>query len=177
ENFCIGFKNEIVANLSAEQVIASERRNREFRSRMCFDFQMKTQSNGERIESGTEVGGGRRQYDLESCLGRSVNHGCFAPSSAAMTASGSAGRTSGGFRKRSNSCLVWLSGLLEPKRSPRWKFSVYSGSLSRLPVKTSTTSSCERTKPVRTSFLSPARVTAAAGSQPIPSAPISAFAI
>src|SRR5436309_1220287 len=53
---------------------------------------------------------------------------------------------------------------------------VYCESLSVWPVRMSTTRSSRVILPRATSFLRPARVTAEAGSQPTPSAPISALA-
>ena len=63
------------------------------------------------------------------------------------------------------------------EKSPRWNLMVKSGSLSRWPVRISTTDSPGLTNPLWRSFLSPASVTAEAGSQPMPSAPISALAV
>src|SRR5256885_12309719 len=137
---------------------------------------MKIEGDGQRIESRTKIGGGSGQYDLQRWLSRfdrQLRHGSLlARSNAAITASGSAGSTKGDLRSFSNSRFDFSPRSCEVKRSPRWKFSVYSGSLSRWPVKINTTVSLRWTNPEWTNFLRPASVTAAAGSQPMPSAPI-----
>src|SRR5579875_3221685 len=79
------------------------------------------------------------------------------------------------FCASSSAAEAVASSSLENK-APLWKLIVYSGSFSVCPVSSSTVDSSGCTNPPATSFLSPASVTAEAGSHPRPSAPISAFA-
>src|ERR1051326_8321526 len=92
-----------------------------------------------------------------------------------ITASSVASSATGGCRNGCNEEAA-PSSRVPLNKSPRWKSMVKSGSFSRFPVKTRTTVSLGFTNPCFTSFLSPASVTADAGSHPIPSAPISALA-
>src|SRR5207237_727969 len=119
---------------------------------------------------------GEQAYYIQHKPSRSLpQSSCFyACSRAFSTASTLASSTIGA---RCCSFRIAASSFLSGNKSPRWNLMVKSGSFSMCPVRMSTTSSLGLTKPCFTSFFSPASVTADAGSQHIPSATISAFAL
>src|SRR4029077_3110832 len=181
QNFPVGCQDEMVLEVAADLGIPPRRLDRILISDLRFELQVQVKRQGRRIARRAEIVGRGGQRDAESARLLPGSHRYCRPSfsncsrvlaTASTVASSTSGaRCSGAREPASFSCGV------PAKRSPRWNFKVNSGSFKTWPVKISTTLSFGLTNPCFTNFFNPAKVTAEAGSQPTPSAPISALAM